>query len=417
MGWTQVYHTAPDRVAAGDISGDGVDEIIGCGGAWGKGVWYRDVANGTWHHPWSGPPVGAMEGDDPLNDTPDGPIAAGDVTGDGKADMVSCWNSGLWYQDGDTLSWTKVSVSTAPYKVTCGDVTGDGQAEIISTWKSGIWYRDVAASKWTKMWHNVPSGDIAAGDFTGDGKADVASCWKSGLWYQDGASLGWTKVTSTAPYTVAAGNITGVSINLKKGIVAYYPFKGNANDESGNGNHGTVHGATLTEDRFGNLNNAYKFGDNNVHIVIPDDLIPLLTSITQSVWFKTMGNPYTGGGGLNRLIDRYPSDQTLLAVHSDNHKLSYWMNPDNPGWWEIVPIIDDTWYHAVLTYDEETFKLYLNGSLIDSRLCYLCNTDGTIYIGIRGNMVEEFGGVIDDIRIYNRALSEAEIKALYNLNY
>ena len=124
--------------------------------------------------------------------------------------MVSCWDSGLWYQDGSTLGWTKVSVSnTAPYKVTCGDVTGDGQAEIISTWKSGIWYRDVAASKWTKMWHNVPSGDIAAGDFTGDGKADVASSWSSGLWYQNGVTLGWTKVSSTAPYELTAGDITG----------------------------------------------------------------------------------------------------------------------------------------------------------------------------------------------------------------
>ena len=112
--------------------------------------------------------------------------------------MVSGWSY---------FGWTKVG--TTPYKVTAGDVTGDGRAEIIAYWDTGIWYRDFAAGKWTKMWHNVPSGDIAAGDFTGDGKADVASCWNSGLWYQDGDTLGWTKVTSLAPYTLTAGDVTG----------------------------------------------------------------------------------------------------------------------------------------------------------------------------------------------------------------
>ena len=47
--------------------------------------------------------------------------------------------------------------------------------------------------------------------------------------------------------------------DLKDGLVAYYPFNGNANDESGNGNNGTVNGATLTTDRFGNTNKAYSF--------------------------------------------------------------------------------------------------------------------------------------------------------------
>ena len=47
--------------------------------------------------------------------------------------------------------------------------------------------------------------------------------------------------------------------DLKDGLVAYYPLNGNANDESGNGNHVTVYGATLTTDRFGNTNKAYSF--------------------------------------------------------------------------------------------------------------------------------------------------------------
>jgi hypothetical protein len=173
----------------------GVDEIIGCGGDWGSGVWYRDVANGTWHQPFNGNP-------------PDGPIAVGDVTGDGKADIVSCWSNGLWYQNGATSVWTKLP-GTAPDRLTAGDVTGDGRFEIIGTWSNGIWYFDVAASNWTKMSASSPTGYIAAGDFTGDGKADVASIWDSGLWYQDGVTLKWTKVSNSPPGMLAAGDVTG----------------------------------------------------------------------------------------------------------------------------------------------------------------------------------------------------------------
>ena len=50
------------------------------------------------------------------------------------------------------------------------------------------------------------------------------------------------------------------------GLVGWWPFNGNANDESGNGNNGTVNGATLTSDRFGSINSAYSFNgiNNNV---------------------------------------------------------------------------------------------------------------------------------------------------------
>ena len=58
--------------------------------------------------------------------------------------------------------------------------------------------------------------------------------------------------------------------DLSDGVVAYYPFNNNANDESGNGNHGTVQGATLAEDRFGNTNSAYYFGGDNDKITASD---------------------------------------------------------------------------------------------------------------------------------------------------
>ncbi len=171
----------------------GLAEIIG---TWSKGIWYWDFVASAWTQMTS-------------NVTTTGDIAAGDFTADGKADVASIWEGfGLWYQNGATLAWTRITWSP-PDRVTAGDVTGDGRFEIIGTWYNGIWYWDLAASAWTQMTAEVTTGDIAAGDFTGDGKADVASVWSDGLWYQNGVTLAWTKIDSTPPDSVTAGDVTG----------------------------------------------------------------------------------------------------------------------------------------------------------------------------------------------------------------
>ena len=72
------------------------------------------------------------------------------------------------------------------------------------------------------------------------------------------------------------------------GLIAHYPFNGNANDESTNSNHGTVNGATLSTDRFGNVNSAYDFDGTNDYISIPGkaEWDFGLNSFSISVWFK-----------------------------------------------------------------------------------------------------------------------------------
>ena len=171
-------------------------EIIG---TWNSGFWYYNLATLTWTQMYSSIPIHPMAA-----------IAAGDVTLDGRADVISSWDSGLWYQNGATLLWTKISDSL-PSRIAAGDITGDGRAEIIGTWSSGIWYYNLATSAWTNIYPIMPSGPIAAGDVTGDGRADVISCCDDGLWYQNGATLSRTKVSNTVPVGIAAGNITGDS--------------------------------------------------------------------------------------------------------------------------------------------------------------------------------------------------------------
>jgi len=74
--------------------------------------------------------------------------------------------------------------------------------------------------------------------------------------------------------------------DLKDGLVAYYPFNGNANDESVNGNHGTVYGATLTTDRFGNTNKAYSFDGVDDYIDSKFNFNGGSTNFTISYWAK-----------------------------------------------------------------------------------------------------------------------------------
>lgn len=76
-----------------------------------------------------------------------------------------------------------------------------------------------------------------------------------------------------------------VLAGLNDGLVAYYPFNGNANDESGNGHYGTVHGATLTEDRFGNADSAFYFDGNDYIEISSGEIVPQNT-ITISAWIK-----------------------------------------------------------------------------------------------------------------------------------
>ena len=203
--WLTKHQSNPQNVAtlnlpnpsifiAGNQEPNASDEIIG---TWSSGIWYWNPANSSWKKMNSNIPLGG--------------IAAGDFSGDGKADVASGWDTGLWYQNGATLAWKKVT-SEAPDNLAAGDVTGDGRAEIIGTWSTGstgIWYWNPANSSWHKMNSDIPLGGIAAGDFSGDGKADVASGWDTGLWYQNGATLAWKKVTSEAPDNLAAGDVSG----------------------------------------------------------------------------------------------------------------------------------------------------------------------------------------------------------------
>ena len=82
------------------------------------------------------------------------------------------------------------------------------------------------------------------------------------------------------------------------GLVGWWPFNGNANDESGNGNNGTVNGATLTADRNGKANSAYSFdGVNDFIEVAQNQTLNNVSSFSISIWYK-IDNWYSSGNNL-----------------------------------------------------------------------------------------------------------------------
>lgn len=207
-------------------------------------------------------------------------------------------------------------------------------------------------------------------------------------------------------------------------LVAYYPFNGNANDESGNGNDGTVYGATLTEDRFGNADSAYLFDGIDDYITLPhSEQINFSGNDNYSValWAKVISIPSGGHGGIVEkwsgsggypFVIRYAVDSPTVHTHT-----AIYDGTNNPGPQSDKDLIDGAFHQIVLIKSDNSILLYIDGqlenSVADTTTGSIQNSS-VVYVGRRLASNRYFNGVIDDIKIYNRALSETEIQNLYN---
>ncbi|MFC1482078.1 LamG-like jellyroll fold domain-containing protein, partial [Candidatus Neomarinimicrobiota bacterium] len=189
-------------------------------------------------------------------------------------------------------------------------------------------------------------------------------------------------------------------------------------------------GATLTEDRFGNSNSAYSF--NGVDDVIIGALSApsgIDTAITTVAWFyqpAEVGHPGNGvvgvgnGNGGQHFYQRLSNTLGSVIWNGGTGQNRFWIGADDGGsdrWWGSVSGITTGFWHMTATsYSSASrdVKIYIDGVLdrIISLSADLALTD-EVYIGCDGYTDNYFVGMIDDIRIYNRALAIAEIQALY----
>ncbi len=213
------------------------------------------------------------------------------------------------------------------------------------------------------------------------------------------------------------------------GLVGWWPFNGNANDESGNGNNGTVNGATLTTDRNGATNSAFGFNGTSDYISVNDHPTLDVLNVTISAWFcaidfGTVTQQIQG----NIVSKREPSgwgNSFQLALEQSSPTNGIWaqytINGSN-GWVyfqsnEILPT--QNWIHVVYTHDNTEAKLFINGNLVNSTLVNggLNSNDLPMWFGARpfaGSLSHFLHGSLDDIGIWNRALTTCEIQDLYH---
>lgn len=210
------------------------------------------------------------------------------------------------------------------------------------------------------------------------------------------------------------------------GLVGWWPFSGNANDRSGNGNNGIATNAILTADRFGNSNFAYSFNGLNSRIDVPDAVSLRCRKITMSAWFynkniaKTTQLIYKGS--LNADGEAY-SMYCQDSIANSGAKVGG--NCVSGIDWRIAfgkqRIVQGAWEHMVATYDGAIYKVYKNGAL-DTSYAITGLIDSCIGGGLRFGYNHNryiqftgdcFDGYIDDIAIWNRALTESEVTQLY----
>lgn len=219
---------------------------------------------------------------------------------------------------------------------------------------------------------------------------------------------------------------------LTNGLVAYYPFNGNAKDASGNGHDGVNAGATLTKDRFGQENGAYRFSNGTmISVVNPKDgTFDLNHDITISAWVSMdslSGNNIfpiasmdVGGGtqpkwifGIWPQVHDNVTGNNLGGIGFDNTIISPKRHEVSEGSLKYQP---SQVIHCVVSKRNGVAYFYANGLMVFSESMSDINTvvpSSAMTIGFAESTVPSFPGVIDDVRFYNRGLTDVEVSALY----
>ena len=217
-----------------------------------------------------------------------------------------------------------------------------------------------------------------------------------------------------AAMVIAGWMQVGLGQNLNDGLVAYYPFRGNANDESGNAHDGQVIGATLEVDRHGTSDSAYRFNGSSVISIKESNLIQFTKSdpVSISLWVKNESS-----GTVHLLGMRDPSKEngkSNYQIDWTNGALNFRGSPYNNGLEKTGGTLpNNKQQHVVVSYDGKTCKLYLDSTLIMNEAISLGeNANTPLLIGGSGNH-RKFTGVLDDIRIYNRAITDVEVVDLF----
>jgi len=208
--------------------------------------------------------------------------------------------------------------------------------------------------------------------------------------------LGWGSGASAVPITA--------------GLIAAYEFTGNADDVSGNGNNGVVNGATLTADRFGNLSSAYDFDGTSSTVTVPNFPFPG-GDVSISFWFvpeEIAPPPGTSLLSINPgAQDEFNASFRNTGMYRTDRRSSVVLT---------TPLGDlSGWHQAVYVRDGTSEFLFYDGSLADSNVGVSPTAPFVDTFRFGGAAPDDFNGALDDIFIYDRALSPTEVSTLFSV--
>ena len=308
------------------------------------------------------------------------------------------------------LTTNPISMITASSATSGGEITNDGGLSITA--------RGVVWSTTTN-----PTISLSTKTIDGNGNGSFASNLSS----LNDSTTYYIRAYATNLDGTGYGNeisFTTLNVDLVTGLVGFWPFNGNANDESSNGNNGTVNGATLTIDRFGNINKAYSFDGIDDYIVISNSFYNISNSHSMNMWVS-VDNVSLGGQYLWNTIP-HTGEAFVYNWNNIDNKVTYCLGNGTSGNWSItcgsqnvfLTSVMNQWKMFTLTFASNTWSVFIDGQLVQtysnsnlpSGLCSL--VFGDIAQPWPNGYHETLEGKIDDIRIYNRALTQSEVTYL-----
>ncbi|MFC7133590.1 MULTISPECIES: LamG domain-containing protein [Salinibaculum] len=274
------------------------------------------------------------------------------------------------------------------------------------------------------------AGDIAAEEGGGSGRACFGGSPKDGSNVHQVSVIWWLPIdhgneVQTDSVTFDLGFYTeqcrhNDGVGLSTDLVGYWPldtvWDGTAEDLSGSGNDGTIIGDISSVS--GQVANAGSFdGDGDYIEIGPGPSVG--NAFTLATWLQGSGFSHTQ---YPLAVSKWQAGQNrdyLIGYNGPEGKLYAQFNEEPTGnkntMFGPAPTTG-TWYHCVLTYDgtSGTGKFYVNGSEVDSSSGPFNETSSNLVIGSKDGGGNVWDGLIDDVRVYARALSDAEVTKLYN---